>query len=406
MKRAAIIGGGAAGLCCADALSKGGLAVTVFEQNDRVGKKLLSTGNGRCNLTNLNAGPAAYSAPDFVAPALTRYPPKQVLAFFESLSLFAHADEAGRVYPLSNQAASVLDALRLDAARAGVEVRTGVTVTDLRKKDGAWYVNGERFDFAVLACGGKAAVKAYNAFDLLRGPGIPVTETAPGLVKLTTSDPAAKQLKGIRAPVRLTLFSGDAELAAAAGELLFGDGVLSGIAAMDLSSFVNREKLRGENALSVMADFVPSMTNDALRGRLSEIVNSGQRETAEHLLSGFLPKAIGLVLLKKAGIAANRATSTLTTPELDALTALCKGCVFPVTGTRSYPDAQIMLGGADCAAFDPETLESKTNRRFYCIGEVLDVDAPCGGFNLQWAFASALLCADAIRKEVGHASHQ
>ena len=251
MKRAVIIGGGAAGLCCADALSKGGLAVTVFEQNDRVGKKLLSTGNGRCNLTNLNAGPAAYSAPDFVAPALTRYPPKQVLAFFESLSLFAHADEAGRVYPLSNQAASVLDALRLDAARAGVEVRTGVTVTDLRKKDGAWYVNGERFDFAVLACGGKAAVKAYNAFDLLRGPGIPVTETAPGLVKLTTSDPAAKQLKGIRAPVRLTLFSGDAELAAAAGELLFGDGVLSGIAAMDLSSFVNREKLRGENALPV-----------------------------------------------------------------------------------------------------------------------------------------------------------
>ncbi|MBQ5970158.1 MAG: aminoacetone oxidase family FAD-binding enzyme [Clostridia bacterium] len=406
MKRAAIIGGGAAGLCCAVALARGGFAVTLFEQNDRVGKKLLSTGNGRCNLTNLNAAPGCYTSPDFAAPALTRYPPEKVLSFFESLSLFTHADAEGRVYPLSNQASSVLDALRLECTRLGVRIKTGVTVTDVSPAGDGWRVEGERFDFAVLACGGKAAVKSCNGLDLLRSIGIPVTTTAPGLVKLTTSDPAAKQLKGVRAAVRLTLRDKNTALMAEEGELLFGDGVLSGIAAMNLSSAVNREMMHGRKTFSVVADFVPSMAKDVLRARLDAIVNSAQRETAEHLLSGFLPRAIGLVLLKKAGVAANRATASLTVRELDVLTNLCKGCVFPVTGTRSYPDAQVMLGGADCTAFDNETMEANRRRHFFCIGEVLDVDAPCGGFNLQWAFASALLCADAIVKEVRHASHQ
>ena len=410
LKRVAVVGGGAAGLCCAVALASGnkknGCAVTVFEQNDRVGKKLLATGNGRCNLTNQNASPADYSSPTFVAPALTQFPPQQVLSFFASLSLWTQTDAEGRVYPLSNQASSVLDALRLESARLGVRTKTDFLVKEIRKKGGGFSVNGEPFDKVVLACGGKAGVKAQNGYDLLRSLGIPVTKTAPGLVKLTTSSPAAKQLKGVRAGVRLTLLEADRPLASETGELLFGDGVLSGIAAMNLSSRVNRLRMQGICDLAVDVDFVPTMDAPVFSAALRAVVKTAQREKAEDLLSGFLPKSVGLMLLKRAGIAPARETKALTRQEIDDLAKNCKGCRFPITGTRPDAQAQVTLGGAALDAFFRDTLEAKSCRGLYCVGELLDVDAPCGGYNLQWAFASALLCAKSILQEASHDSNQ
>ncbi len=407
MPRIAVIGGGAAGLCCADKLAfHSGYSVTVFEQNERIGKKLLSTGNGRCNMTNRLAAPSDYSAPDFVAPAMKRYPPEKVCDFFASLSLFTHTDSEGRVYPLSNQASGVLDALRLEAKRCGVQLRTGVAIEQIKRSGSSWLLGGERFDAVVLACGGKAAVKTHNGCDLLRSVGIPVTATAPGLVKLTTSSPAAKQLKGVRAGVRLVLQSGGTILAQERGELLFGDGVLSGIAAMNLSSVVNRLQAKEKSSLTVSVDFVPDLSYDTLLALLSGIVHSGQRQYCEDLLSGFLPKAIGLMLLRKAAISSSLETTGLKESEIKKIAEICKGCIFPVTGTKSFADAQIMLGGAALSAFDRQTLEAKKLPHFYCIGELLDVDAPCGGYNLQWAFSSALLCADAILQEDFHDSDQ
>ncbi len=405
MRQLAIVGGGAAGLCCACELAElvrqngSALQITVFESQQRVGKKLLATGNGRCNLTNLNTSLQDYNenAHAFIQPALTRFPPQSTLVFFARLGLYTHADAAGRVYPLSNQASGVLDALRLEAVRLGVELRTESRVQRVQMKNGAFLLNGgERFDLVVLACGGRAGVKDYNADTLLKALGIPVTETAPALVKLTTPSPLPKQLAGIRAAATLCLMLDGVPVAAETGELQFADGVLSGICAMNLSPRLNRYFAAGGKNAAVEIDLVPSMPPQTLEQTLRSLRSSGRRAVCEHLLSGLLPKQVGLALLKITGLSPHKPTAALSDAQISALARHCKKLSLPVSGTRGYADAQVMLGGAALDAFDPETLQSKQFPGLYCIGELLDVDGLCGGFNLQWAFASARLCAAAI----------
>ena len=403
MKKAAIIGGGAAGLCCACELlylAQGRVRVTLFEQKDRVGKKLLATGNGRCNLTNLGAVPQAYpaGARAFAAPALNRFPPESTRRFFERLSLLTHADGEGRVYPLSNQAAGVLDALRLEASRLGAALRCETPVTSLQAVKDGWSVNGEAFDFVVLAPGGKAAARDYSD-RLLHSLSLPLTKTVPGLVKLTTSDPLPRALKGIRARAALTLLLDGKAVCEESGELQFGDGVLSGIAAMNLSSVYAHAALQGPVAAEIAADFVPELSFDGLKTMLQSIVKTGQRETNEDLLSGLMVKKLGAMLLKRAGIRPDGTTRGLSDAQLAALCEQCKRCVFPVTGSGPFADAQVTVGGISQSAFCSDTLESKTYDGLYACGEVLDVDGPCGGFNLQWAFASARLCAAGIAEK-------
>lgn len=405
MRKIAILGGGAAGLCCACALAqtaKGRAQVTVFEQNDRVGKKLLTTGNGRCNLTNLAAKPDAYPAAvrDFAAPALNRFPPESTIAFFERLSLFTHADDAGRVYPLSNQAAGVLDALRLEAARLGVVFSCESPVTALQLSQNGFAVNGERFDAVVLALGGKAAVRDYPGEALLRQLSLPLTKAAPGLCRLQSGDLMLRALKGLRARAALTLLLDGEEIMTEQGELQFADGALSGIALMNLSSVYARAAMEKNVQAAVAVDFVPTLPLDALHDALTDIVRRGQREKCEDLLSGLLVKKLGVALLKRAGIRPDAPTKTLTQSQIDALCTACKHCVFSVTGSGAFRDAQVTVGGLAQSGFDPATLESRQYKNLYAIGEVLDVDGPCGGFNLQWAFASARLCAAVIAEKL------
>lgn len=225
----AIIGGGASGLACAieamhEAKRKNKkISVTVFESNDRVGKKILATGNGRCNMTNLDSSLNAFFGKDaFMRSALEKYTPHSNIAFFNSLGLYTKADSEGRVYPLSNQAASVLDALRFECERLGVTFRCGETVNKIAKRGSAYIINNaQTFDKVVFACGGKAAVKQHNGYDLLASLGHSVTKTSASLVKLITPSPVTKQLKGIRAAVEMTLLINSKVVASENGELLF-----------------------------------------------------------------------------------------------------------------------------------------------------------------------------------------
>ena len=291
----------------------------------------------------------------------------------------------------------MLDSLRLEAARLGVELRTETRVESIRKADGGFLLNnGERFGLLVLACGGRTLVRDYNAETLLRELGVPTTKTAPALVKLTTPSPLPKQLAGVRAAARLCLLLDGNAAAEQTGELQFADGVLSGICAMNLSPLVNRYFAAGGKNAAVEIDFVPSMPRELLEQTLLALHGSGRRTQCEHLLSGLMPKQVGLALLREAHISPNAPTASLREMQVIFLARQCKSLVLPVSGTRGYADAQVMLGGAALDAFSPETLESKQTPGLYCIGELLDVDGLCGGFNLQWAFASARLCAVAI----------
>ena len=279
-------------------------------------------------------------------------------------------------------------------------MRCDTAVTSIRPKNGRFLVNGEPFDFVVLALGGKAAVKGFQGYDLLSQLSIPCCKTAPGLVKLTTADPMVKRLKGIRAAASLRLLLGGREAMKETGELQFADGALSGIAVMNLSSCYARQTLKQAVPAVVEADFVPSMTKDALRKALTAIAASGQRELCEDLLSGFVPKRLGMALLKAAGLRADQPTLSLSDAQIETLCGLCKAYRFPVTGSGSFADAQVTVGGAALSAVNAETLESKQYQNLYLCGELLDVDGPCGGFNLQWAFASARLCASSIAEKL------
>ena len=399
--RVGIIGGGAAGLICACSLAKNKkIDVTVFEKNERVGKKLLSTGNGRCNLTNLTAtAKDYYGSGEFVSPAFEKYPPKSNIAFFENLGLFTRADSEGRVYPMSNQASSVLDALRFECERLGVRFLCSCDIKNVKPRNNKYVLNNEyTFEKLVFACGGQAAVKDYSSFSLLSALGHTVTKTAPSLVRLVTDDKMTKQLKGIRAIVSMTLFSAYKKIMTERGELLFSDFSLSGIISMQLSSYISHLKLRSKKGFRVSVDFVPDISFEEFKDHLFSF---SKREgiKAENLLSGFMPKKIGICLLKKADISPEVQINSITKKQLLLLAEFCKNCEFKITDIGSFSQAQVTVGGAKKGEFNPKTLESKKHKGVYCCGEMLDVDGKCGGYNLQWAFSSGRLCAQSIISE-------
>ncbi len=399
--KVAIIGGGASGLACAIELlknSKSKISVTVFEQNERVGKKLLSTGNGRCNMTNLNAAPHDYfDAEYFVAPAFEKFSVKSNLRFFEELGMYTYFDEEVRVYPRSNQASSVLDSLRLACARLGVQFVTGEKIEKITNKSGKFVLNGNSaFDCVVICTGSKASVKAFNGYELLKMLGITVTKTAPSLVKLSTTANETKTLKGVRARVVLTLKIKNKTVTKEKGEILFGDNVLSGIASMGLSPYISRHFFESSEKPTVLVDFVSVFDYENFYTALERIIKSAPNEKGENLLLGFMPKKIGEVILKKLEIPLSSPLRTLDKSKLKKLVSICKAYPFEISGVKSFSEAQVVTGGAGLREFNPKTLESKKIKGLYCAGEVLDVDGPCGGYNLQWAWSSGRLCASSI----------
>ena len=400
----AIIGGGASGLACAiEAMDtakkrKINISVTVFEKNDRVGKKILATGNGRCNITNTDCDKKFYiSSRDFASFALSKYSARSNISFFEKLGIFTRTDEEGRVDPLSNQAAGVLDSLRFGCERRGVCFVCDKEIQHIEKIKGKYLLNGEyMFDKVVLSCGGMAGVKNFNGYNLLSSLDIPVTETAPSLVRLVTPDKITKQLKGIRAAVVLTLEIQGKTVAKEKGEILFSDNVLSGIASMQLSSYIARHFKKSKSKPLVHVDFVSDFSFDELVSKLKYICSNCAETSCENLLSAFMPKKIGIAILNKCDVNSSKPMSRLTQKELSLIAGISKRFTFEISGTKDYVDAQVTSGGADTSYFNKETMESKNNKGFFCCGEVLDVDGLCGGYNLQWAWSSGRLAGSSI----------
>ena len=402
----AIIGGGASGLCCAvsaktNAEKIGAKAdVTIYEAKDRVGKKILATGNGRCNMLNMGATADDYSSPSFVRAVLSRYSAEVTRHFFEDIGLYTRQDEEGRVYPLSNQATSVLDVLRMECERLGVKTICDGEITSVKKQGKGFILSdGKTYDKVVLACGGKASAKNFGGYELLKSLGITVTKLQPALTKLTVKDNTyTKQLKGIRHKVGLSLYIDGKKTTEEKGELLFADYGLSGIAVMQLSTLVARHMKQSKSVPAVRCDFVTEMTFGELKDNINRFTQHNKNVRAENLLTGFMPKKLGEVVCKSVGVPPTKTAGELTDSDIKNIASASKNFSFEIAGLRPFDDAQVTSGGADLKEFDSYTLESKKVRGLYCCGELLDIDGPCGGYNLLWAFASGLAIGENVIK--------
>lgn len=396
-----IVGGCASGLAAAINCKRlyPQKSIVILEKLPRAGKKILATGNGKCNLTNLEALSHNYRNKAFADYALNKYNPQKVIGFFESMGLLCYADGCGRVYPESNTAASVLDALRLEVERLGIDVKCEFAVSDIRKENGKFIVNGElQSDKIIIAAGGKASPPQGSdgsGYPLAKKLGHSLTTLHPALVPLTVADDITRSLKGIRVrDVELTLENGRI-LKKSRGEILFTDNGLSGIAAMELAAqaeiSINSVK---KNAFTHI-DLLPAYSENKLFGYLKNLRDIKGSAGLDYLLNGILPKQLGIAICKVCNLYKNDKTvSSLSDRELKAIASKIKDFSLKVTGTKGFQNAQVTCGGVSVDEIEPETMQSKKCKGLYFAGEIIDVDGDCGGFNLQWAWASGLLAGE------------
>ena len=387
-----IIGGGASGMAAAlAAAEQENVQVILFERQARLGRKLLATGNGRCNLTNLKACTDDYYGEDlnFTAPALAQYDVENTLDWFHNMGLYTVAEDSGRVYPYSDQANSVVDVLRFALEKPNIQVLTGFEVTKIKKNNPGFNVESSEESYVcdklIVACGGLAGTKlggSMSGYKLLMKLGHHCTKLRPTLVQIQSNWSALPSLKGIRANCRAEIYRDGQLHSAGMGEIQFTEHGLSGPVIFEISRDVCHEK---GNWLCKL-DFLPDIEAKDLLPLLQR-----KRETnlpAEELLTGILHNRLGRVIVKEAGIAGYVPIRQLDEEELYHVCEYVNCLSIPLTEPMGMDSAQVTAGGIVTSEFDPETMESRLVPGLYACGEVLDVDGDCGGYNLQWAWSS------------------
>lgn len=392
-----IIGGGASGMAAAIAASRSPEnRITLLERQSRVGRKLLSTGNGRCNLTNLGGLEGHYHGADegFSRFALERFDALETLEFFSRLGLRTVTEPGGRVYPLSDHAGSVLDILRFALERENITLCTGVAAQEIQRRSSGFAVvtdGGEYLcDRVIVACGGAAGAKVGGVMDgyrLLRALGHRRTGLYPALTQLKTPAEYPRALKGVKADAQVRVLAGRRCLAQSRGELLFTETGVSGPVVFEVSRAAS---VNGEG-LCLSLDFMCDYRREELLDWLFDARSRLGGSTADCLFTGSVHNRLGKMLCKYASIAANRAVPSLTDAELERAADAAKDFRLDITGAAGFDSAQVTAGGISTEEFNPETMESRLVPGLYACGEVLDVDGDCGGFNLQWAWSSGRL---------------
>lgn len=397
MQKIAVIGGGAAGLSFSIMAKRllPDCEITIFEKADRVGKKLSTTGNGRCNITNESLTCERYHGDsDFAIKAINKFGVNESKEFFKSLGVIFTTLEDGKVYPMSLQAASVTDALRFALDELGVSICLNTAVTEIKRENQAFSVIAEnktyKFDVVVIATGGKSGGKlgSEDGYRFLRQMGHKTIDLNPAIVQLKTETDVVRQLKGIKVEGAVTLTS---SLGARkeSGEILFCDYGISGPPVLQVSRLA-----AGDNA-KVSLDLIPSMTEDEIYSELSRRVKLFSNRASSELFAGFMNKRLGQVVLKISGGNINSALCEIDDKILRKTAKNIKNMTLKVTGTGGFENAQVTAGGAKPEQFF-DNMMSKKVKGLFAIGEVLDVDGDCGGFNLAFAWASANAAANAV----------
>jgi predicted Rossmann fold flavoprotein len=397
-KQVTVIGGGSSGMVAAISAARSGAEVVLLERMNRIGKKLLVTGNGRCNMTNANCELSRFHGGNraVVASVLAQFPVRDTLVFFERLGIAWKTEEDGKIYPHSDQASAVLDVLRYELEQLKVAILVEAEVAAVCPESGAFALQLQdsreiSASRVVLASGGRAGPQFGSngsGYRLARSLGHRVIEPLPGIVSLRLDALFLPRLKGIKFVGSIQARSGGDVLRREVGEILFTDYGISGPPVLQVSRMVMAAMKRNTTPV-VALDLFPDLELEQLDRTLKDRFAQQAHKPLDMGLVGLLNKRLIPVVLAQAGIHdTSRACAGLAAQERQQLSALLKDWSFNVTGSQSWHDAQVAAGGISLDEVNPATLESLRQPGFYLCGEVLDVDGDCGGFNLQWAWSS------------------
>lgn len=398
-----IVGGGASGIMAAILAHDFGMDAALIEGNDRIGKKLLTTGNGRCNITNKYIEAYRYhsSNKDFYMPVLNSFKVSDTINFFSSIGLPLITLDEGKMYPMSLQASSVLDIMRLALEDRGIPVYLNSKVKSINKKKSGFIVetsNGEVYESSkiILASGGKtlaATGSDGSGYTLAKSFGHKLITPIPALVQLKLDYKNLKALSGVKFNGIAEVFVNDELKRREFGEILFTDYGISGPPILQLSRTASSALSKGSD-VKIKVNMMYTMKSDELENFFeTHFALFGHRSLHDAFI-GIVHKKLIPIILKEAGINnIHKPCWDLDYREKKNLYNLLNCWEFKVSDTNSFTNAQVTAGGIDTADINPETLESKLVPNLYFTGEILDVDGDCGGFNLQWAWSSAYAAA-------------
>jgi hypothetical protein len=389
-----IIGGGPAGMMAAITAARSGNKVRLWERNHSPGRKLLATGNGRCNLSNEDLSPIHFHGEiaDAVSPALEDFGLEQTLSFFSELGLECYCDEKGRYFPSSNEASSVLYVLEQEMERLGVEACPHSEIMGVKKSKAGFVIHQRgqfhKADKVIIACGGKSAPQFGSdggGSRLAKELGHHIISLYPALVPLELEGNWFHKLQGVRMDLELTIPLKGQDARRPADEGLFTKYGISGPLALGHS------RLLGNGDVRASLNFFPGKNEDDLKSVLHQRARLLESRPVFEFFTGLLPRKVGQMLVRESRIASGHYCRLLAPPDIEKLARSACSWPIKIKGTRPFKEAQVTAGGVDMREVFPKTMESRLVPGLYFAGEVLDVDGDSGGYNLQWAWSSGYL---------------
>ena len=423
-----IIGGGAAGMMSAIVAARQKHQVTIIEQQSKLGRKILSTGNGRCNFTNEMQNPSCYrsSNPDFPFGVIEQFPFDDTIEFFKELGVYPKSRE-GYIYPNSDQATSVVDTMMMELKKLKVEIllntrceiitlhhpsHFSILIKNLEeassKSEVATFKTGtfhELYgDKVILTTGGKAAPvlgSDGSGYDLAKSLGHRIVPVFPSLVQLRCQESFYKQLAGLRMEGRVSIHVGERKVAEDTGEIQLTDYGISGIPVFQVSGIVAQELSKRNNVLGVL-NFMPQLSREEVVELLNQRVENNPDKKIGEFFIGLFPKKFGDLLVKLCELCPKEKVSHLKKHNQIMISKMAEHITAfetKIIATNSFEQAQVCSGGVDTREINPGTMESLLAKNLYFAGEVVDVDGICGGYNLQWAWSSGFIAGSSAAKE-------
>ena len=400
-KHVITVGGGAAGMMAAIAASRHGSRVTILEKNPRVGKKILATGNGRCNYSNINTDVSHYYGgnPGFAQSALSSFSVQDTLNFFEELGIQPKVEERGKVFPASGQASSFLDVFLYEMKNAGINVICDAEIKEITKKNSRFYIeleNGELFsgDSVIISTGGKAMPSSGSdgdGYNFAKAFGHTVTNTFPSLVQLMLEGDFFKRIDGVKIVGTAEIIVDNRSMAMDNGDILFANYGISGPPVLQISRTAAAYISEGRKVYAKI-NIMDSISYDELKELLYKRFSSAPEKSVEFSFVGLINKRLIPVILEQAGVRNIRGpVADLSVSEKGSIVRILNDWRFKIKGTKGWSSAQVTAGGVSTDEINPDTMESRITKGLFFAGEVMDIDGKSGGYNLQWAWSSGYI---------------